>query len=296
MKLFKLLTLLMACSLLTMGCASKSVDLKGRTVSSYLEDFKLDQLNAHQRLDLLVQNIEELKDSMDRSSPRYYLFENFLERTEELFSEIQSYDNDSMEENNWVPEDIAIAPKFHRIVAAYEIMDKASRTLMLDPLVVGFDKNTNLNLETLDYILGEYKKRVEALRVSGLASVTEEAYAKIQARETRDLIHYLARRIEAHYENVIPRKSNKKRISKLLNWAFDGEKLSGKNPERFYETLRRFTRSYTYKRAMKSLKNVSLPESGNIEGAEDSFNQVNSVQVCADILNQVAKSYLRTNR
>jgi hypothetical protein len=292
----KLITLLLACSVLTMGCASKSVDLKGRTVSSYLEDFKTDELNAHQRLDLLVQNIEELKDSMDRSAPRYYLLENFLERTQSLFSEISQYEGDSMEQSHWVPEDIAVAPKFHRIVAAYEVMDKAARALALDPLVVGFDKNTNLNLETLDYILGEYKKRIEVLRASELASVTEEAYEKIQARETRDLIHYLARRIESHYENVVPRKSHKKRVDKMLKWAFDGEKLSGKNPKRFYDSLRRFTRSYTYKKAMYSLKDLSLPESGNIEGSEDSFNQVNSVQVCADILNQVAKSYLQANR
>lgn len=296
MKRISLISLLLACSLLTIGCASKSVDLKGRTVSSYLEDFKLDQLNAHQRLDLLVQNIEELKDSMDRSAPRYYLLENFLERTQSLFLEISKYDGDSMETSNWVPEDIAVAPKFHRIVAAYEIMDKASQALKLDPLVVGFDKNINLNFETLDYILGEYKKRIEVLRASSLVSVTEESYKKIQARETRDLIHYLARRIDSYYENVVPRKSHKKRVSKMLKWAFDSEKLSGKNPERFYESLRRFTRSYTYKKAMYSLKDVSLPESGNIEGSEDSFNQVNSVQVCADILNQVAKSYLYTNR
>lgn len=296
MKLIKLISLLLACSLLAIGCASKSVDLKGRTVSSYLEDFKLDQLNAHQRLDLLVQNIEELKDTLDRSAPRYYLFENFLERTQDLFAEISKYEGDSMEQNKWVPEDIAVAPKFHRIVAAYEVMDKASQALMLDPLVVGFDKNINLNLETLDYILGEYKKRIDALRASGLVSVTEDTYSKIQARETRDLIHYLARRIESYYENVIPRKSHKKRVNKMLTWAFDSEKLSGKSPERFYDSLRSFTRSRTYKKAMYSLKDVSLPESGDIEGAEDSFNQVNSVQVCADILNQVAKSYLQANR
>jgi hypothetical protein len=279
-----------------MGCASKSVDLKGRTVSSYLEDFKLDQLNAHQRLDLLVQNIDELKDSMDRSAPRYYLLENFLERTQDLFLEISKYDANSMETSNWVPEDIAVAPKFHRIVAAYEIMDKASQSLRLDPLVVGFDKNINLNFETLDYILGEYKKRIEVLRASSLVSVTVESYKKIQARETRDLINYLARRIDSYYENVVPRKDHKKRVGKMLKWAFDTEKLSAKSPERFYSTLRRFTRSYTYKKAMNSLKDVSLPESGDIEGSEDSFNQVNSVQICADILNQVAKSYLFANR
>lgn len=296
MKRLKLITLLLAFGVFTVGCASKSVDLKGRTVSSYLEDYKLDNLNAHQRLNLLVQNIEELKDSMDRSAPRYYLLENFLERTEELFREISQYDGDSMVTSDWVPEDIAVAPKFHRIVAAYEIMDKAASSLRLDPLVVGFDKNINLNFETLDYILGEYKKRIEVLRAGSLASVTEESYEKIKARETRDLIHYLARRIETHYENVLPKKWAKKRVSKMLTWAFDGEKLSGKNPERFYETLRRFTRSYTYKKAMSSLKDVSLPESGDIEGAEDSFNQVNSVQICADILKQVATSYLQANR
>ena len=296
MKHFKIPVLLFLASLLAFGCASKSVDLKGRTVSSYLENFKLTELNAHQRLDLLLQNIEELKDTMDRANPRYYLFENFLERTEELFAEAGNYDGSSMEEAIWVPNDIKIAPKFHRIVAAYEVMATAENFLKLDPLVVGFEKNVNLNLETMEYILGEYKKSVQQLRAAGLASVTIEAYKKIKARETRELMHYLASRIEAHYENVLTSNRSKKRVKKMVDWVHDTNRLSGKSPERFYETLGRLKNSYTFRRAMNSTANVDFPESGNIEGSEDSFNQVYSVQVCADIMNQLASNYLRNNK
>lgn len=296
MKILKMPALLMLASVLIFGCASKSVNLNGRTVSSYLEDNKTTNLNAHQRLDLLVRNIDELKDQMDRSNPRYYLFENFLERTQELFTEASAYDGESMQQNVWVPSDIGIAPKFHRIVAAYEIMDKAQDYLKLDPLVSGFDKNVNVNLETLEFILGQYKRDIEKLRAQGLASVTDEAYGKIKARETRDLMKYLARRIESHYDNVITKSRHKKRVTKLITWVQDADRLSGKSPERFRETLSRLTRSYTYKKAMSSLSNVDLPESGNIEGSQDSFNQVNSVQVCADIMNVVATGYLRNNR
>lgn len=289
--------ILFLASLLVFGCASKSVDLKGRTVSNYLEDAKLTELNAHQRLNLLIQNIEELKDTMDRTNPRYYLFENFLERTQELLTEASSYNGNSMEENVWVPNDIAVAPKFHRIVAAYEVMDKASGYLKLDPYVVGFDKNVNLNLDTLDYILGEYKKAIDSLRADGLASVTVEAYKKIKARETRDLMHYLARRIEAHSEGVVSSNRHRKRIKKLTDWVLDTDKLSGKSPERFLETLSRLKKSWTFRKGIWSLTNrVEFPDSGNIEGADDSFNQVHSVQVCGEIMAKVTASYLRDNK
>tara|TARA_Y100000590_G_scaffold263893_1_gene296438 strand:- start:296401 stop:297291 length:891 start_codon:yes stop_codon:yes gene_type:complete len=295
-KLLKLPILLIMSSIIFSGCASKSVDLKGRTVSNYIENFKITNLNAHQRLNLLIQNIEDLKVEMDQTNPRYYLFENFLERTEELFNEISAYDGESMTEAVWVPNDIAIAPKFHRIVAAFEVMTKAEGILELDPLVVGFDKNVNLNLESMEYILGEYKKAIDKFRQEGLASVTKEAYSKIKARETRDLIQYLAARIEGHYESVITNKRSRNRVSKMVGWALDTERLSGKSPERFYTTLKRLKLSYTYKVAMKALENVDFPDSGDIEGSDASFNQVNSVQICADILNKIAHSYLKENR
>ena len=251
---------------------------------------------ANERVKMLVAHVEAIQGSVDHRTPRYYLFEYFLETASGYINNLSENETEAMEEKVFIPKDIGVAPDFHRIVAAYSVMKSAFSIIEVSPLLPEHSNEAKENLEALDKAMKNYEIAINELIASGHPSVTKEAREKIDARETRDLIHYLARRIEAHYETVIPELKTRKRarIKKLVDYLLDTEKVSGKSPDVFYKGLGELLgkNRRIWRRGLRAMRRTILPDDGSIDGMESAFDSVYSVQFSSVMIKNIGEKLL----
>jgi hypothetical protein len=288
--LFLTLALLASCSQWSSNSRVYSSKIS-RSAASDVSD-----LTAVQRLQMIVKHIEALKETISPDgNPKYYLLENFLNRTEDLVDQMVSSQNTAMLEYTYIPQNMQIASYFNRFVSAYNVFE--SSLAFLEETQQGFlpeeSEEVQANFSEFKSAMKNYQDALDGIFSAGVFE--ESVREKVQAREQRELLHYLASRIEMYYEEFKYSKRSranrrkKSRVKWLVNSVYN---ITAKTPSVFKNKVRGVVKRRKWRRAHKILSKIDLPDSQDINGADHAFEMVMSVQMSSELLQHLTKMVL----
>lgn len=253
-------------------------------------------LTAVQRLQMIVKHIEALKLTVSPDgNPKYYLLENFLNRTEDLLNQMVNSQNTSMLEFTYIPQNKQIASYFNRFVSAYNVFELSLAYLETTQkdFLPEESEEVKANFFEFKNAMKNYQDALDGIYSAGVFE--ESVRAKVKAREQRELLHYLASRIEMYYEEFkySKRKRANRRKMNNIKWLVNSVyNISAKTPSVFKNKVRGVVKRRKWKRAHKILSKVDLPDSQDINGADHAFEMIMSVQMSSELLQHLTKMVL----
>lgn len=286
----KMCTLLTLIGLLLVSSCSgqKIVGVYKSKISRDTASDKIVDLSAYGRLELIKKHVEALVSTIKRQgNPRYYLLENFLFRTQKQMKQMLTSENQVMNQQVFVPQNREIALKIIDIVAAYEVMNKAGIFLSFNKLLPEENEVTYQNFIQFDRAMGHYQDTIKEMVLQGTIVKIEDKESAYK-KEVQELLGYLVTRIEYYYEDFLSKWKDRRNVKKLISKV---RKLK-RRPAKFDRRLSNLMKSRLWRRVSKKFENLELPESSSIEGSDEAFEKVMSVQVSATLLNEVSKMYL----
>lgn len=275
--------------LLVSSCAShKRSGVFESKISRTAASKKIVDLSAYGRLELVKKHVEALvKTIQKQGNPRYYLLENFLFRTQDQMKQMLSSETQAMNQQVFVPQDREIALKIVDIVAAYEVMNKAGIFLSFNKLLPEEDEVTYQNFVQFDRAMGHYQDAIKDMALQGTIVKIEDKESAYKT-EVQELLGYLVTRIEYYYEDFLTRWKDRRNVKRLIRKV----RRLKRRPAKFDRKLSNLMKSRLWKRVSKKLENLDLPDSSSIEGSDEAFEKVMSVQVSSTLLTEVSKMYL----
>lgn len=278
MKLLLLFTIL-----LVWGCAHQSTDT-GKMYSRVIASEKLDQMSARNRLMILKTEIEKAKDIFPvLGNPRYYLFENFMERTGQIINDIQAMDSSLMDQQINIPAETKIIKKYLQIVSAHKVMETAGIYLNYNQLIEKDSSEVAEYLRSIASLVRLYEEQIDEYMTNvnyvslGIRVETRE---EAQMQEYLGLLQYLSLRIDRYYEDYISSQRLRNSINSIVNTIVDYEHESYDQTQRFLTSL---TQDKRVALMLIHLKDLELKDDSSIEGSEMAFERVMSVQLSSEL-------------
>ncbi|MFZ4714463.1 MAG: hypothetical protein ACOYL6_12145 [Bacteriovoracaceae bacterium] len=193
-------------------------------------------------------------------NPRYYVFDHFSQRARTLLS---GSDQNAVQ-----------------LVASYKVLAEAGIYLNFSRVIDPDSKEVAANL-------GQLEKTIGALNDKVSAKIFPEVMEKALTEERLLMVKSLTQRISRHYQTFVKNSADKTAVKALVKGVL-GLKSAGVASE--YKAMKL---DKNYLRAKKILSNLSLPEVGDIDGSDDAFEKVMSVQISMEMVNWLVDRELR---
>lgn len=208
-------------------------------------------------------------------NPRYYVFEEFNLRASKLLELFP----DASESEKYLISSLKLA-------GCYKAMVDAGIYLNFSHLVEKDSPEVLQHLENLEYMMNLLQQ--DLVKRFGVVPVeTKDLY---EEKERVALIKYLTGRVSRNSTIFVNKKSEQGIVKGTL-----GQILAVRNRS-ISNDLKRVVSNPEYKRTLKLFSNLSLPESGDIDGSADSFDKVMSVQISMEVINFLIEKQLRVSR
>lgn len=274
------------------GCSTNTYvlekDITSSPLSRSVSSEQIDELSALGRLETIEKHIQATYDSLpQKGNPRFYIFENFKEQVHQIIESIKDSYPSQMEEQVFIPKDRAIAKKYLQIISAHKAMSHAGIFVNFNQFSPEDPKNVTENLTNLDRSMNHYYKSLKNIQeTSNIIKV--EDFEKAESDQNLALLQYLARRIEAYYEDFSPKYYQKRNIRSFLKKI---RNFSSNKRAPLSKQLHNFRNYKYYKRVMKYANSLTMPESSTVDGAADSYEKVLSFQFGIELID-----FLATNK
>lgn len=272
--------------LMTTSCSTwmgKDTKFISRTISN--NDFY--NMSSMDRLNEIDAHIDEtIKTLSPKGNPRYYIFETFRKRSSSLFQEIRKYESD-LKKKEFVPANPKIIDLFRQFVASHKIMSEAGIYIVSSRIVEPDTQETSDLLFSLRQVVMMYEDEIKA-KSGGIwkPELTENA----ESYERLLMIQSLSSRINEHFETFVTYRNDQKIVRDTLK---NIKRLSFKDREQIKSEYSRLRKSNSFKKVSSLLSNLNLPDSGEIDGHEEAFEQVMSVQFSNELINFLTSKELR---
>lgn len=199
-------------------------------------------------------------------NPRYYIFDHFVNRGREVVA--GKFQGQKLNE------------ELLKLVSAHKVMSEAGIYLNFSKIVDADSKEVTAGLTEMDRLVNQIRDQVEN-------KFFVEDKEKAETSERLSLVKALSERIGRYYKGFVKGDADKASIKTMLG-VIKG--LNADNAEFGYAQLKK---NKGYKQARKILKNLNLPDSGEIDGASDAFEKVMSVQVSMEMISVLVERELR---
>lgn len=275
----RILSVLIIFGLMT-SCSSYNFDstdksMISRKVSS--QDFF--KMTAEERLKEVLVHVKQTSMSFPKEgNPRYFLFEFFQDRAIGIIKDLRENHSDILDEKTFVPKDKQVADKVYQLIAAYDAMAKAGIRINFSAILEADPEEASDNLHSLSKVMNYY--RVDLDKKFGFFLKPEEKTALLYQEQLK-LMQYLVNRIDYHFEKFISIPSRVKRVERFIR-KFN--KLKYKSLADFKKKVRRYRKTRDFRYTKKYFTNLDLPDSGAINGYENAFEQVLSVQTSMEVI------------
>ena len=278
---------------LLLGCSSNqySKDHYQSPLSREVANKEVDKLSALGRLQTVQEHIEATRESLPiLGNPRYYLFENFEERVHSTLQELADSNDPSLNQKVFVPRNRDMAKKFLDVIAAYKVMSEAGIYINYSAITPEDPQPAAKNLSGLNRAMDLYYKDIEKIIFTqpGILKIEDKELAF--SKERSALANYLLRRIESFYDQFTTKGSHKRNVQSFIGKV---RSIPQRSVASINEGFSSVKKSRYFKRTSRYFKNLSLPESGSINGSEEAFERVLSVQFSFELLNFVIDRQLR---
>ncbi|MBT3585879.1 MAG: hypothetical protein HN509_13315 [Halobacteriovoraceae bacterium] len=298
--------LVAGCSNLAYQDDSPEKSILSRGVANVRED--IHKMSAAEKLDELVKHIEVTAYGLpQKGNPRFYIFEHFQRRVLEIVAEIKATGSAALSEVAFVPNDKNLITKFYHLYAASKIMDEAGIYVSASQKfgVLNEDsKEASDNLFNLARFMDFYYREISE-RYSLV--VTPEVRVGAESSERVRHMRYLVARVENHMQPFVNRRYKGRVINGMImqirkldpppvRVRFEDFDKYKKGFERYVKELRKLRNSATWRKAHAYLKDLDLPHSGGIDGADDAFEMVMSTQLSMEILDFIVDKQLRNSK
>lgn len=272
-------------SLLLAGCASWKSQEPQSMISRKISSQDFHSMSAIDRLHEVGEHIRITRTSMPAlGNPRYYIYEYFEDRAQRVIDRLKQGKDPSLQERTFVPKSLSIAGEIAGLVEAFDAMTKAGIYINYSVLVNPDPEEFNDNFVALNRVINFYRDDLE--RKFG-NQLTPEKRDAVEAREKLVLMKYLVNRIENHYEAFIQGKWNKRQVKYTIERI---RKTSFKDLKKFKRDMKRLRKKGYFKHTRHLLSDLDLPDSGDINGSDDAYEQVMSVQLSMGIIDFMSQN------
>ncbi len=198
-------------------------------------------------------------------NPRFYLFEHFANRSKTLIDS----SNDQNESRTYLS-----------LWASHKVMTDAGIYLNFSFLVNQDSLEVLNSLQKIDVIMADLKMKLNhQFRIED-----EESTLKV---ERKLLIQSLAKRIGRDFKLFVKNERDQLFVQSFLNSV---KALRNSSLEIQYSMI---ISDPKYKKTRRLLSNLSLMDNGHIDGADESYEKVMSVQMSAELIHWLFERELR---
>lgn len=281
--------------LIVAGCSTTPPVIKERVHNSELSrrisSTEIDKKSAYARLKILKDHIRATRDSFPiKGNPRYYLFENFDERTVSILDKLEESSDERMEQNTFIPVQKEIIDKFLSFTSAYKVMTEAGIYINYSHDAPKDNPIISQNLENLDKVYQHYYGQLQKIKSSNPHILKEEDFSNKLTDERIILLKYLSRRVELFLSSFDLTSTESRSISTSLKRI---RNLKNDPNSNLKTRIKSILNSSYYQKTKKALNSIELPESGSIDGVDDSFEKAMSVQYCFELIDFVLNRQTR---
>ena len=217
--------------------------------------------------------IDEFMENLNRGlrifphlgNPRFYLFEHFVNRANVLTTSLN-------QENQ--------TTKLLSLWASYKVMSEAGIYLNFSFLVNKDSVEVASLLQAIDQEMGTLQEKISHL-------VKLEEQEKAIQIERKNLIQSLAKRIDRSYKIFVKNERDQLFVKYLLS------NIRNLQTNIIDFQVLTILSDPKYKKAQRLLSNLSLIENGNIDGLDESYEKVMSVQMSAELIHWLFERELR---
>ena len=214
----------------------------------------------------LVENLNRgLRIFPHLGNPRFYLFEHFVSRANAL--------SNSFNEKNE-------AQKLLSLWASYKVMSEAGIYLNYSFLVNKDSAEVANLLQKIDQEMSVVKEKIQ----NSFKVEDEEIALQI---ERKNLIQSLAKRIARDYKLFVKNERDQLFIKSFIS------SIKNLKNESLPDQYSLIMADPKYKKAQRLLSNLSLIENGNIDGLDESYEKVMSVQMSSELIHWLIERELR---
>jgi len=267
------------------SCATHSPQ-SNRSISSTSQNYSNFDNNDLLNLESLekVKYTESLikktyKEVENRSEPFYFIFKEFYFNSRKKIKKLKVILEKTSSER-YVPFELTDNEKrqFLEYITTYNNFNFLNQYLKNSLIVNQPSARTKRNLAVLDFIFSNsYSNIKEEYPKRKLSRMQKKLNLKYKYQSIR----YLLSKVEKNIQYFLKTNKDLKLATIVAN------KIKKSSPTRSWSNYRRLKylpRHYLYQRLKKKLSNLSLPESGEIEGGDRSFEIVMSVQLSLELI------------
>lgn len=281
MRVLILLTLL-----LTTSCSTwfnQDTKFISRNISS--NDFY--SMTALERLNEVQSHINETLTSMNpKGNPRYHIFEIYKLRSDEFASKVKSYSSE-LKGKEFLPARKEVVDLFRQFVAAHKVMNEAGIYIVSSKIVEPDSQETNDLLFSLRQVIMMYEDEIKT-KSGGIwkPELTENA----ESVERLHMVKSLSAKIKENFEDFVSTPKDQKVVHTTLKSI---QKIKFVSKDQLKTDYSKLKSSAAFKKSLSLLSNLNLPDSGEIDGFEDSLEKVMSVQFSKELIEFLTSKELR---
>jgi len=244
-------------------------------------------MSARDRLAELESHIDETLKSMNpRGNPRFHVFEIFKKRVATYLSQIKTFESE-LGAREFMPANPKVVELFRYLIASHKIMNEAGIYIVSSKIVEPDSQETVDSLFALKQVMMMYE---EDVRKKGGPIWKPELTENAESFERLQMIQALSHKIEDNYDVFVSNTSKQKLVVRYLK-KWQSVKFSSR--EQIKDDYRKIRTYASTRKVPQILSNLDLPDSGEIAGAEESFEMVMSVQFSNELIEFLSKKELR---